>query len=101
MIFMEWIIHKEQKNQYSLVSKNLGSGSKEKFGLLPKGSYLTAELKSGNKVVLRVNESGQNEQYSPSPMIINMDLDPISADQKSQNILHASVVSFEDMRVDT
>jgi Cdc6-like AAA superfamily ATPase len=80
---MTWIVIGEEKGKIKLVSKSGTSG------LLPNGSYLTIE--SGNsKFILRVDDSLQNEPYSPSPLIIDMDLSPLKQDQKCQNIIYAS-----------
>ena len=45
LVKMEWIVLKEEKSKYILISKsNVG---KKEFGILPRGSYLTGELDSG------------------------------------------------------
>ncbi|RDU38918.1 ATP-binding protein [Neobacillus piezotolerans] len=82
---MTWIVVGEEKGFVKLVSK---SGTP---GLLPKGSYLTVE-NGDNKFILRVDESTQYEPYSPSPLIIDMDLAPLKQDQKCQNIIYAKRV---------
>ena len=86
---MKWIVLGEDKGAIKLVSK---SGTE---GLLPKGSYLTVENDKG-KFILRVDDSQQNEPYSPSPLIIDMDLTPLKQDQKCQNIIYASRI--KDMK---
>ena len=79
---MLWIVLGEDKGRIKLVSKSTTSG------LLPKGAYLT--VKGGeSEFILRVDESAQKEPYSPSPMIIDMDLSPLKQDQKCQNIVYA------------
>jgi len=79
---MEWIVLGEDHGKIRLVSKSNVSG------LLPKGSYLTIE-EGETKFILRVDNSSQLEPYSPSPMIIDMDLSPLQSDQKCQNIVTA------------
>lgn len=79
---MTWVVVGEEKGAIKLVSK---SGTP---GLLPKGSYLTVESENG-KFILRVDESKQHEPYSPSPLIVDMDLSPLKQDQKCQNIIYA------------
>lgn len=79
---MTWIVLGEKNGKIELVSKN------NITGLLPKGSYLTIEDNNA-KFILRVDNSYQQEPYSPSPMIIDMDLSPLNQDQKCQNIITA------------
>lgn len=79
---MEWIVIGEEKGYIKLVSKSGTSG------LLPKGSYLTIERKD-NKYILRVDETYQNEAYTPTPLVVDMDLSPLKQDQKCQNIVYA------------
>ena len=68
---MEWIISGQDKGNYKLVSKSTKKG--EAFGILPKGSFLTTEeLSGGTRVILRVDVSGQHEQFSPSPIGIHI-----------------------------
>ena len=79
---MSWIVLGEKNGKIALTSKS------EVKGLLPKGSYLTIE-KGENKFILRVDDSLQYESYTPSPMIIDMDLSPLQQDQRCQNIIYA------------
>jgi len=79
---MRWIVVGEEKGKIKLVSK------KEVPGLIPKGSYLTIE-EGDSKFILRVEDSLQNEPYSPSPMLADMDLSSLDQDRKCQNIIHA------------
>lgn len=79
---MTWIVLGEKNGKIALVSRN------DVTGLLPKGSYLTIE-DGESKFILRVDNSSQSEPYSPSPMIIDMDLSPLNPDQKCQNIITA------------
>ncbi len=76
-----------------LVSKN------NVTGLLPKGSYLTVE-DNNSKFILRVDGTYQQEPYSPSPMVIDMDLSPLNPDQKCQNIITAYRVKDVSNRSD-
>ena len=68
---MSWVVIGEDKGKIKLVSKSVVTG------LLPKGSYLTIE-EGTSKFILRVDNSYQSESYSPSPLIIDMDLSPFS-----------------------
>ena len=79
---MAWIVIGEKNGKIQLVSK----GNVD--GLLPKGSYLTIKEK-GSKFILRVDGTQQIESYSPSPMVIDMDLKPLYEDQKCQNVISA------------
>ena len=90
---MVWIVLGEKNGKIALVSKNNVSG------LLPKGSYLTVE-DGDTKFILRVDNSVQQEPYSPSPMIIDMDLSPLKQDQKCQNIITAYRVKDITSRTD-
>ena len=96
---MEWIVLKYKKGgMYQLVSKTPKKG--EVSGLLPKGSYLTVELAKDKKVILRVDDSSQHEPFSPSPVIIDMDLSPMYQDQKAVNIVDAFPVKHLIKRED-
>ncbi|MCK4937511.1 MAG: hypothetical protein KAR85_02790, partial [Methanosarcinales archaeon] len=90
---MVWIVLGEKNGKIALVSKNNISG------LLPKGSYLTVE-DGDTQFILRVDNSVQQEPYSPSPMIIDMDLSPLNQDQKCQNIITAYRVKDITNRTD-
>ncbi len=90
---MTWIVIGEEHGKIKLVSK---SGTP---GLIPKGSYLTIEGENG-KFILRVTDSIQYEPYSPSPLIVDMDLSPLRQDQKCQNIIYASRVKDLNERDD-
>jgi len=79
---MNWIVSKEKKGKIHLVS---GSGVD---GMLPKGSFLTIE-EGETKFILRVEDSIQHDTFSPSPMIIDMDLNPLDQDRASKNVLVA------------
>jgi hypothetical protein len=77
-----WIVLGEENGRIKLVSKSPAPG------ILPKGSFLTVE-DNGNKHILRVDDSQQTEPYSPAPMLADMNLSPLSQDQKCQNIVYA------------
>jgi uncharacterized protein len=79
---MDWIVLGEKNGKIQLVSKSSVSG------LIPKGSYLTIDQED-SKFILRVEESVQHELYSPTPMIVDMDLQPLKQDQKCKNIILA------------
>ena len=79
---MAWIVIGEKNGKIQLVSKG------NVLGLLPKGSYLTID-EGKTKFILRVDDSEQKEPYSPSSMIIDMDLKPLQQDQKCQNVVTA------------
>ena len=90
---MQWIVVGEEKGLIKLVSKN---GTE---GLIPKGAYLTVE-EGDSKFILRVVESSQYDTYSPSPLLVNMDIEPLLQDRKSQNVLSASRVKDITQRED-
>jgi len=90
---MSWIVLGEDKGKIKLVSKS------QVTGLLPKGSYLTVEQEK-SKFILRVDGSTQSQPYSPSPMIVDMDLTPLKQDQKCQNIIYATRVKDINKRTD-
>lgn len=90
---MSWIVLGEKNGKIELISK---SGVD---ALLPKGSYLTIE-EDGKKFILRVDNSRQYEPYSPTPMIVDMDLRPLHQDQKCQNIISAYRIKDLNSRSD-
>lgn len=90
---MSWIVIGEEKGKIKLISKSVVTG------LLPKGSYLTIEG-DNSKFILRVDGSSQSESYSPSPLIVDMDLSPLKQDQKCQNIILAHRVKDLTKRTD-
>lgn len=79
---MKWVVLGEKNGKINLVSKS------EVSGMLPKGAFLTIDEES-NKFVLRVEDSYQLEPYSPSPLIIDMDLSPLQQDRVCKNIISA------------
>jgi uncharacterized protein len=79
---MNWIVLREKDGNILLASKDTADG------ILPKGSFLTIEEK-GTRFILRVEDSSQHEAYSPSPLIIDMDLSPLEQDRKCKNIISA------------
>jgi hypothetical protein len=90
---MVWIVLGEEKGKILLTSKS------NVPGLLPKGSFLTIE-EDGKKFILRVDESDQTSPYSPSPMLVDMDLSPLIQDQKCQNIITAYRIKDVSNRTD-
>ena len=96
---MSWIVLGEEKNKIKLVSKK--PGKNEIPGLLPRGSFLTVESDNKeSKYILRVDDSFQYEPFSPSPMIIDMELKPLYEDRKCQNIIYATRVKDVNKRKD-
>ncbi len=90
---MSWITLGEDKGKILLTSKDSTSG------MLPKGSFLTIEQDDA-KFILRVEDSTQRAIYSPSPLVVDMDLSPLQHDQKCKNLIHASRVYSESKRDD-
>ncbi len=90
---MSWIVLGEEKGKIKLVSKS------EVTGILPRGSYLTVEQDNA-KFILRVDDSSQDQPYSPPPFIIDMDLDSLKQDQKCQNIIYATRIKEINNRTD-
>ncbi len=93
-----YIVLGEERGKVKLVSINRS----EKLncpGILPKGSFLTVETEN-NKHILRVDDSQQNEPYSPAPLLADMDLSPLKQDQKCQNIVYAYRIGQINERVD-
>lgn len=80
---MSWIVVGQEKGLIKLVSK-----SSDKNGILPKGSFLTVEPENRDaKYILRVEDSMQHDPFSPSPLVVDMDLSTLDAERKSQNIV--------------
>ncbi len=79
---MSWIVLGENKGRIELAS------SSEIDGILPKGSFLTIDNKN-SKFILRVENSIQLSSYSPSPLVVDMDLSPLIQDRKCKNIVYA------------
>lgn len=90
---MNWIVIGEKNGLIQLVSKNQVSG------MLPKGSFLTIE-EGDSKFVLRVEGSAQLEPYSPSPLVIDMDLSPLVQDRAVKNLINAQRVFSSSHRTD-
>jgi len=100
---MSWIVLGEEKGKIKLVSKSVSES--EIPGLLPKGSYLTVEHPDTEaRFILRVDESTQSEPFSPSPLIIDMNLKGLYADTRCQNIIYAyrikDITDREDGKID-
>jgi len=80
---MSWIVVGQEKGLIKLVSKSAGNN-----GILPKGSFLTVEPENtDSKFILRVEDSIQHDPFSPSPLVVDMDLSTLNAEKKSQNIV--------------
>jgi hypothetical protein len=90
---MNWIVIGEENGKIKLVSKSSVNG------MLPKGSYLTIE-EGQSKFILRVDDSAQSEPFSPSPLIVEMDLSPLKQDRECQNILTSYRVKDMTTRAD-
>lgn len=96
---MTWIVVGEDNGKIKLVSKS--HSPNDVPGILPKGSFLTVENpETKSKFILRVDESTQYEPYSPSPLIVDMDLTGLLGDAKCQNIIRAYRVKDIDQRDD-
>ena len=92
---MNWIVLGESNGRIRLVSKS-GTG-----GILPKGSYLTIENRDeGAKFILRVDDTSQSEPFSPSPLVVEMDLSTLKQDQECQNVISAYRVKDISARSD-
>lgn len=81
----KWIVLGENsKGLITFVSKS------NVTGILPEGSYLTILDEEGKgQYVLRVTGTNQTEPYSPTPLVVDMDLSPLVQDQRTQNIISA------------
>ena len=77
-----WIVISEKKGIVQLVSKS----SMLKPGKLPVGSFLTIEEDKDTKFIIRVIDSSQHETFSPSPMVVDMDLGDFAADQNVKTL---------------
>ena len=96
---MAWIVLGEENGKVKLVSK--ARSTEEIPGILPKGSYLTIEdNEAQSKFLLRVDESSQFEPFTPSPLIIEMGLSGLYADETCRNILTAYRVKNISKRTD-
>ena len=97
---MNWIVLYEKSGKIVLTSKKSSNS-----GLLPKGSYLTVEMKKTNpederRFVLRVEESEQTEIYSPSPLLADLNLGLQEADRTCKNQITAHRVYDISQRTD-
>lgn len=90
---MSWIVLGEKNGKILLSSKSSIDG------MIPKGSFLTIE-QGKSKFVLRVEDSAQQEPYTPSPLIIDMNLQPLAQDRLCKNIVVAYRVYEETARED-
>ncbi len=73
----------EEGGKIKLISKETNND-----GILPYGSYITVE-DGDRKFILRVEDSGQINSFSVSPMLADMDIKPLLQDQKVRNIILA------------
>jgi len=80
---MVWTVLGAEKDKVVFVSK---SGTD---GILHQGSYLTI-LDGNKKFIVRVDESSQYNPFSPSPLIVDMNLSPLLPDQKAVNVTSAT-----------
>ena len=93
---MKMITLQEENGKIVLVSKG-----NENTGILHYGSYLTVEdEKLGKKFILRVEESYQSSSFSISPMLVDMDLTPLSQDQMLKNVVKTSRIAEIPPRTD-
>lgn len=90
---MNWIVIGEKSGLIQLVSKDQVSG------MLPKGTFLTIE-EGESRFVLRVEGSVQKEPYSPSPLVVDMDLSPLMQDRVCKNLITAQRVFSFGTRTD-
>ncbi len=90
---MNWTVLGEKNGLIQLVS------SSHVTGMLPKGTFLTIE-EGESKFVLRVEGSTQLEPYSPSPLVVDMDLSPLAQDRVCKNVLSAQRVFSFGARTD-
>jgi uncharacterized protein len=93
-----YIVLGEERGKVKLVSISRAE-KRNSPGILPKGSFLTVETEN-NKHILRVDDSQQNEPYSPAPLLADMDLGPLKQDQKCQNIVYAYRIGQINERTD-
>jgi hypothetical protein len=86
----------EKDGKIILVSKGA-----ESPGVIHYGSYLTVEDKRNDKrFILRVEESYQTSSYDVSPLLVDMDLEPLIQDQSVKNIVKASRIAEIPTRED-
>lgn len=70
-------------------------------GILHYGSYLTVnDEKLSKKFILRVEESYQSSSFSISPMLVDMDLSPLTQDQRLKNMVKTTRVTEIPPRYD-
>jgi Predicted ATPase len=91
---LSWTVSGREKDKIKLVSKS------NVDALLPKGSYLTIVEPKECRSILRIEDSYQDFPYSPSPVIIDMDLPGLAQDQKCQNIVYAYPIKDLNERED-
>lgn len=86
---MKWVVLGEENGKIALVSK---TEHESEGGLIHNGAYLTIEDEINKKFILRVDGSSQVSPYSPSPLIVDMDLPPLVQDRVSKNLIFATRV---------
>lgn len=90
---MNWIVLGEKNGLIQLVSKN------HVTGMLPKGTFLTIEGEN-SRFVLRVEGSQQLEPFSPTPLVVDMDLSSMVQDRVCKNLVTAQRVFTYETRND-
>ncbi len=89
---MTMITLHEEKGKILLVSKG-----NDTPGILHYGSYLTVTDEdpegSNKRFILRVEESYQSSSFTISPMLVDMDIKPLTQDQRLKNIVMASRIT--------
>lgn len=97
---MKMIVLGEEKGKIILVSKK-GEGDS---AIMHIGSYLTVEepIKDNQvrKFILRVEESSQENSFNISPVLVDMDLKPLTQDQKVKNLVKATRIAETPERMD-
>ena len=97
---MKMIVLGEENGKIVLVSKK-GEGDS---AIMHIGSYLTVEEPTKEnlvkKFILRVEESYQQNSFNISPMLVDMNLKPLTQDQKVKNLVKATRITESPERMD-
>ncbi len=97
---MKMIVLGEEKGKIILVSKKDEGDS----AIMHIGSYLTVEepIKDNQvrKFILRIEESSQENSFNISPVLVDMDLKPLTQDQKVKNLVKATRIAETPERTD-
>ena len=88
-----WIVLGEEKGLIKLVSKE-GTD-----GLLPIGAFVTIE-ENETKFILQIVDTKQIESYSPSPLVVDMNIAPAVQDRRTQNVIMAKRIADDSKRED-